>query len=258
MGRHRRRGRRRPSGGGRRMRSSRGASRSRAARRTRPSRSRRAPRSPDPRRTRTRARLSCGIAWEETVRNAFVRTEPSRRAEDVETFGRRGKISEPSDNTQQARRSKRARPPRASAETPDARFEATFAVRGKIVSSSRVRTCGENGDAPSARAFPRTPLSARPRIRLATEQRQHLRGAGRRRHGDRARTPDQRFPRRVRCESERRVTGDEASRHRFAPSNDPRARASRLTSVRRLRLCARTGNFWYYYSVRENRTIRNK
>ena len=157
----------------------------------------------------------------------------SRRSDD-------GKISEPSDNTQQARRSKRARPPRASAETPDARFEATFAVRGKIVSSSRVRTCGENGDAPSARAFPRTPLSARPRIRLATEQRQHLRGAGRRRHGDRARTPDRRFPRRVRRESERRVISDEASRHRFAPSNDPRARASRLfvvalVSVRRLR-----------------------
>ena len=72
---------------------------------------------------------------------------------------------------------------------PDARFEASFADSWKIVSSS-VRTCGENGDAPTACVFPLSPLSAALRIRLAPEQRQDLHGAGRRGHGDRACRPE--------------------------------------------------------------------
>ena len=167
------------------MRSSRGAPSSRAARRTRRSRSRRATRSPDPRRTRTRARLHMRIAWEGTVRKSV--SGPSPRDEE-RTSRRSDGPGRDFGNIGQHPRGAAidARVPSASlAETPDARVEATVAIRGEIV-SSRVRTCGENGDAPSARAFPRSPLSARTRIRLAPEQRQNLRGAGRRGHGDRA------------------------------------------------------------------------
>ena len=206
------------------MRSSRGAPRSRAARRTRRSRSRRATRSPDPRRTRTRAQLVREDRVGGNGEEACVRTEPPRREEDVETFGRSGEISETSDNTHEAHDGDR----RACALRERRLRRRTFGSRRPLPSSlkscrKRVRTCGENGDAPSARAFPLRPLSKRTRIRLAPEQRQNLRGAeGRRGHGDRARTrpavPSIRSTTRL---SARRVTGGEASRHRLAPSYAP-------------------------------------